>query len=66
MEYGNKKQNIFLELNSDPHVVTATVSALGLSLHGLWSNTLKVHKNDNFLGFDFEFFTISMLVMHNQ
>jgi hypothetical protein len=27
---------------------------------------LKVHKNDNFFGFDFEFCTISMLVMHNN
>ncbi len=25
---------------------------------------LKVHKNENFFGFDFEFCTISMLVMH--
>jgi hypothetical protein len=26
--------------------------------------TLKVHKNENFFGFDFEFCTISLLVMH--
>jgi hypothetical protein len=26
--------------------------------------TLKVHKNENFFGFNFEFCTISMLVMH--
>jgi hypothetical protein len=26
--------------------------------------TLKVHKNDNFFGFDFEFCTISVLVRH--
>jgi hypothetical protein len=26
--------------------------------------SLKVHKNENFFGFDFEFCTISMLVMH--
>ncbi len=25
---------------------------------------LKVHKNENFFGFDFEFYTISKLVMH--
>jgi hypothetical protein len=25
---------------------------------------LKVHKNENFFGFDFEFCTISLLVMH--
>ncbi len=25
---------------------------------------LKVHKNENYFGFDFEFCTISMLVMH--
>jgi hypothetical protein len=25
---------------------------------------LKVHKNENFFGFDFEFCTISVLVMH--
>jgi hypothetical protein len=25
---------------------------------------LKVHKNENFFGFDFEFCSISMLVMH--
>jgi hypothetical protein len=25
---------------------------------------LKVHKNENFFGFDFEFCTFSMLVMH--
>jgi hypothetical protein len=28
--------------------------------------TLKVHKNENFFGFDLEFFTISMLVMHKK
>jgi hypothetical protein len=28
--------------------------------------TLKVHKNENFFGFDFEFCTISMLVMHKK
>jgi hypothetical protein len=28
------------------------------------SYTLKVHKNENFFGFDFEFCNISMLVMH--
>jgi hypothetical protein len=27
-------------------------------------NSLKVHKNENFFAFDFEFCTISMLVMH--
>ncbi len=27
------------------------------------SSILKVHKNDNFFGFDFEFCTISLLVM---
>ncbi len=27
---------------------------------------LKVHKNENFFGFDFEFCTISMLVMHKK
>jgi hypothetical protein len=27
-------------------------------------NLLKVHKNENFFGFDFEICTISMLVMH--
>jgi hypothetical protein len=27
---------------------------------------LKVHKNENFFGFDFEFCTISMLVMHKN
>ncbi len=27
---------------------------------------LKGHKNENFFGFDFEFCTISMLVMHNN
>jgi hypothetical protein len=26
-------------------------------------NPLKVHKNENFFGFDFEFFTVSLLVM---
>jgi hypothetical protein len=26
--------------------------------------TLKVHKNENFFGFDFEFCHISLLVMH--
>ncbi len=26
--------------------------------------TLKVHKNENFFGFDFEFCPISLLVMH--
>jgi hypothetical protein len=25
---------------------------------------LKVHKNENFFGFDFEFFTVSLPVMH--
>ncbi len=28
------------------------------------ARALKVHKNENFFGFDFEFCTISMLVMH--
>ena len=28
------------------------------------SHPLKVHKNENFFGFDFEFCTISFLVMH--
>ncbi len=27
-------------------------------------NILKVHKNENFFGFDFEFGPISLLVMH--
>ncbi len=27
-------------------------------------NSLKVHKNENFFGFDFEFCPISLLVMH--
>ncbi len=27
-------------------------------------STLKVHKNENFFGFDFEFCIISMLVLH--
>jgi hypothetical protein len=27
---------------------------------------LKIHKNENFFGFDFEFCTISMLVMHKN
>jgi hypothetical protein len=27
-------------------------------------SSLKVHKNENLFGFDFEFCTISMLVMH--
>ena len=27
---------------------------------------LKVHKNENFFGFDFEFCTISLLVMHKR
>jgi hypothetical protein len=30
----------------------------------LMSRCLKVHKNENFFSFDFEFCTISMLVMH--
>jgi hypothetical protein len=34
---------------------------LGLTLSG---EGLKVHKNENFFGFDFEFCTISLLVMH--
>jgi hypothetical protein len=25
--------------------------------------TLKVHKNENFFGFDFEFYTVSLLIM---
>ncbi len=29
-----------------------------------WKMLLKVHKNENFFGFDFEFCTISLLVMH--
>jgi hypothetical protein len=28
------------------------------------SSLLKVHKNENFFGFDFEFCPISLLVMH--
>jgi hypothetical protein len=40
MQYGNKK-TIFLELSSyTPHVFTAMVAALGVSLHGLWRNVL--------------------------
>ncbi len=31
---------------------------------GYISSTLKVHKNENFFGFDCEFCTISLLVMH--
>ncbi len=30
----------------------------------LRTQCLKVHKNENFFGFDFEFCTISLLVMH--
>jgi hypothetical protein len=30
----------------------------------LQRNGLKVHKNENFFGFDFEFCPISLLVMH--
>ncbi len=34
-------KTIFFELSSDtPHVVTATVAALGVSSHGLWRNIL--------------------------
>jgi hypothetical protein len=34
-----------------------------LFFRGILFETLKVHKNDNFFGFDFEFCTISLLVM---
>ncbi len=37
---------------------------LRLSLAGKLENHLKVHKNENFFGFDFEFCPISLLVMH--
>jgi hypothetical protein len=29
-------------------------------------SSLKVHKNENFYGFDFEFCTISLLVIHKK
>jgi hypothetical protein len=31
----------------------------------VYNHRLKVHKNENFIGFDFEFCTISLLVMSN-
>jgi hypothetical protein len=34
------------------------------NLFCIFFNPLKVHKNENFFGFDFEFCTISMLVLH--
>jgi hypothetical protein len=36
-----------------------TIGMLGF----LYSNSLKVHMKENFFGFDFEFCTISLLVM---
>ncbi len=32
----------------------------------LKGSQLKVHKNENFFGFDFEFGPISLLVMHKE
>ncbi len=32
----------------------------------LFDNAFKVHKNENVFGFDFEFCTISLLVMHKE
>ncbi len=39
------------------YAVEASFDKKGVSL-------LKVHKNENFFAFDFEFCTISMLIMH--
>jgi hypothetical protein len=35
-----------------------------LPIDTIFFKPLKVHKNENFFGFNFEFCTISMLVMH--
>jgi hypothetical protein len=42
----------------------AKISSKLNSSANLRPQTLKVHKNENFFGFDFEFFTISLLAMH--
>ncbi len=34
-----------------------------MSFAETWPQNLKVHKNENFYGFDFEFCTLSLLVM---
>jgi hypothetical protein len=39
-------------------------TAAGRQSRGFYAPQLKVHKNENFFGFDFEFCTFPMLVMH--
>ncbi len=50
---------------TSPTVISATVMSATVMFASVVSASLKVHKNENFFGFDFEFCTISMLVMQN-
>ncbi len=43
--------------------LTCTMYSIVRTLKDTQSHRLKVHKNENFFGFDFEFCTISLLVM---
>ncbi len=52
-----ERLNEFESVRDNPDLVTGTRS-------GHSAASLKVHKNENFFGFDFEFCTISVLVMH--
>jgi hypothetical protein len=47
-------------LNDLVHLTLLRIPLTESRVHAL----LKVHKNENFFGFDFEFCTISVLVMH--
>ncbi len=61
-ETARKKRRCFVESQAK------SSSCLGptdeKTLEPEFVNLLKVHKNENFFGFDFEFCTISLLVMH--
>jgi hypothetical protein len=57
---GNRLKILCLESNAAKLLLMTLLTIL------LVIYILKVYKNDNFFGFDFEFCTISMLVMHKK
>ncbi len=61
MEYSGVGGKLIHEKNQKQKISWHCPFRRMLSMHYI---ILKVHKNENFFGFDFEFCTISVLVMH--
>ncbi len=59
----NCPQDCVIEPLSNPELPVTAVGTLSCYYSTVCRVTLKVHKNENFFGFDFEFCTISLLVM---